>query len=143
MRRVVMGLAAVGSLVSLLVGLALAQAKKPDASLTLSEGTVAVGIGFSWGKGTLAYQGKDYPVKVTGLSVGEVGVNRATALGSVYNLTKLADFDGNYVAGGAGATIGGGAGITPCIAPAARAKARSAQRPTRRTTKLVGQCRTS
>ena len=109
MRRVVIGLVAVGSLVSLLVGLALAQAKKPDATLTLSEGTVAVGIGFSWGKGTLDYKGKKYPVKVEGLSVGEVGVNRATAVGNVYTLTKLADFDGNYVAAGAGATIGGGA----------------------------------
>ena len=99
MRRVVVGLTAVGSLVSLLVGLSLAQAKKPDATLTLSEGTVAVGIGFSWGKGTLAFQGKTYPVKVEGLSVGEVGVNRASALGSVYSLAKLADFDGNYVAG--------------------------------------------
>jgi hypothetical protein len=111
MRRMVIGLVAVGSVVSLLVGLALAQAKKPDATLTLSEGTVALGIGFSWGKGTLAYQGKDYPVKVAGLSVGEVGVDRATAVGNVYNLKKLADFDGNYVAGGAGATIAGGAGI--------------------------------
>ena len=112
MRRMAIGLVAVGSLVSLLLGLALAQAKKPDATLTLSEGTVAVGIGFSWGKGTLTYQGKSYPLSVTGLSVGEVGVNRATAAGNVYNLTKLADFDGNYLAGGAGATVGGGAGIT-------------------------------
>ena len=112
MRRVVIGLVAVGSLVSLLVGLALAQAKKPDATLTLSEGTVAVGIGFSWGKGTLDYKGKKYPVKVEGLSVGEVGVNRATAVGNVYKLTKLADFDGNYVAAGAEATIAGGAGVT-------------------------------
>lgn len=111
MRRMVIGLVTVGSVVSLLVGLALAQAKKPDATVTLSEGTVAVGIGFSWGKGTLGYQGKDYPVKVVGLSVGEVGVDRATAVGNVYNLTKLADFDGNYVAGGAAATIAGGAGI--------------------------------
>ena len=112
MRRVVIGLVAVGSLASLLVGLALAQAKKPDATLTLSEGTVAVGIGFSWGKGTLDYKGKKYPVKVEGLSVGEVGVNRATAVGNVYKLTKLADFDGNYVAAGAEATIAGGAGVT-------------------------------
>jgi len=112
MRRMVIGLVAVGSVVSLLVGLALAQAKKPDATVTLSEGTVALGIGFSWGKGTLAYQGKDYPVKVVGLSVGEVGVDRATAVGNVYNLKKLADFDGNYVAGGAAATIAGGAGVT-------------------------------
>ncbi len=97
---------------SLLLGLAVAQAKKPDATLKLSEGTVAVGIGFSWGKGALAYQGKDYPVKVTGLSVGEVGVNRATAVGNVFNLKNLADFDGNYVAAGAEATVAGGAGVT-------------------------------
>lgn len=112
MRRVAIGLAAFGSLVSLLLGLAVAQAKKPDATLKLSEGTVAVGIGFSWGKGTLAFKGKNYPVKVQGLSVGEVGVNRATAVGSVYNLKNLADFDGNYVAGGAEATVAGGAGVT-------------------------------
>ena len=112
MRRVVIGLTAAGSLVALLAGLALAQAKKPDATLTLSEGTVGVGIGFSWGKGTLSYQGKTYPVKVEGLSVGDVGIQRATATGDVYNLKKLADFNGNYTAGAAGATIGGGAGIT-------------------------------
>ena len=113
MRRAVIGLVAVGSLVSLLVGLVSAQAKKPaDAVLTLTEGSVAVGIGYSWGKGTLDYQGKKHPVKVEGLSVGEVGVTRATGLGSVYNLKKLADFDGNYVAGGAEATVAGGAGVT-------------------------------
>ena len=114
MRRTVIGLVAVGGLVSLLVGLAVAQtapAKAADATLELSEGTVAVGIGWSWGKGTRTYQGKKYPVKVEGLSVGEVGVNRATAVGAVRNLKKLADFDGNYVAGGAEGTVGGGAGI--------------------------------
>lgn len=111
MRRTVTALVAVGSLVSLLAGLALAQAKKPDATLSLTEGTVGVGIGFSWGKGTLSYKGKTYPVKVEGLSVGDVGVQKATATGSVYDLKKLEDFDGNYTAGAAGATIGGGAGI--------------------------------
>jgi hypothetical protein len=112
MRRVVLGLLAVGGLLSLFTPWALAQAKKPDATLTLSEGTVAVGIGFSWGKGSLSYQGKTYPVKVEGLSVGEVGIQRATATGEVFNLKKLEDFNGNFVAGGAGATVGGGAGIT-------------------------------
>ena len=61
MRRTVIASVLVGSLLVLLVGLAAAQAKKPDATLTLSEGSVAVGIGFSWGKGTLSYQGKTYP----------------------------------------------------------------------------------
>ncbi len=114
MRRAVIGLVAVVSVVSLFAGIGLAQSKKktPDATLKLTEGTVAVGIGFSWGKGTLSYKGKSYPVKIDGLSVGEVGVNRASATGNVYNLKSLADFDGNYVAGGAEATVGGGAGIT-------------------------------
>jgi hypothetical protein len=78
-------------------------------TIDLSEGSVAVGIGFSWGHGTLTYQGKQYRVKVEGLSVGEVGLDRATASGKVSNLTKLADFNGNYTGGGAGATLAGGA----------------------------------
>jgi len=112
MRRTVMGLIVVGSLMSLLAGLAAGQAKKPDATLTLSEGAVAAGIGFSWGKGTLHYKGKNHTLKVEGLSVGEVGVTRATARGDVFNLKNLADFDGNYAAGSAGATLGGGASAT-------------------------------
>ncbi|HEU5195232.1 MAG TPA: hypothetical protein VFW70_10880, partial [Methylomirabilota bacterium] len=78
---------------------------------TLSEGSVAAGVGFSWGKGTLTYGGKTYPVKVEGLAVGEVGVTRASATGTVSNLKRLADFAGTYVAVGTGATAAGGAGV--------------------------------
>src|SRR5215510_1192396 len=112
MRRLLIGMAAVGSLVAVLSGLAGAQGKKPDATLTLSEGSVAVGVGFSWGKGTLTYAGKTYPVKVEGLSVGEVGLTRATAVGSVSNLKSVSDFSGNYVAAGAGVTAAGGGDVT-------------------------------
>jgi len=112
MRRLVIGGVAVVSLVAVLAGLAVAQGKEAAATLTLSEGSVAAGIGFSWGKGTLSYGGKTYSVKVQGLSVGEVGVTRATAKGDVSNLAKLEDFSGNYVAVGAGATAAGGAGVT-------------------------------
>ena len=109
MRRFVMAVVAVGALVAALAGVSSAQAKK--ATLTLSDGSVAVGIGFSWGKGTLTYAGKAYPVKVEGLSVGEVGITRATARGTVSNLAKLDDFPGNYVAVGGGATAAGGADV--------------------------------
>lgn len=112
MRRAISRLVAVGGLLAILGGVAVAQDKKPDATLKLSEGSVAAGIGFSWGKGTLTYQGKTHAVKVQGLSVGEVGITRAEATGEVFNLKKLADFDGNYTAAGAGGTVGGGAGIT-------------------------------
>ena len=112
MHRTMLHLIGIGVLVSLLGGFAVAQEKKPDATLKLTDRDVAIGVGFSWGKGTLTYQGKTYPVKVEGLSVGEVGVNQATAVGSVYNLKKLEDFNGNYTAGGAGGTLGGGASVT-------------------------------
>jgi hypothetical protein len=76
--------------------------EKPEATLQLSGGSLAAGIGFSWGKGTLTYKGKDYPVKVNGLSLGKVGITGASAYGEVYHLKKLQDFNGHYHAGGAG-----------------------------------------
>ena len=109
MRRGLIMLVAVTGFVALLNSAAMAQS---TGTLDLSEGSVAVGIGFSWGHGTLTYQGKQYRVKVEGLSVGELGLDRATASGKVSNLTKLADFNGNYTGGGAGATVGGGAGAS-------------------------------
>jgi hypothetical protein len=101
----------VGMIVGLL-GLATAGEKKPDATLKLSEGSVAAGIGWSWGNGTLTFKGKRYPFKVEGLSVGDVGVTKASATGKVYNLKKLEDFTGTFTAAAAGATVGGGASAT-------------------------------
>jgi hypothetical protein len=83
----------------------------PDATLRLSGGSFALGIGFSWGSGTLTYKGKNYPVKVNGLSVGKVGVTGSSAYGEVFNLKHLQDFNGHYNVGAAGTrgvTLGGG-----------------------------------
>ena len=70
-------------------------ASKPDATLRLSTGGFALGIGVSWGSGTLTYKGKDYPVKVKGLSVGRVGATSSSAYGEVFNLKHLQDFNGH------------------------------------------------
>jgi hypothetical protein len=110
MRKVGM-FALVLAVVVLGAGAALAQ-DKPDATIKLSGGSVAAGIGYSWGSGTLTYQGKDYALSVDGLSVGAVGVTSVEATGGVYNLKKLQDFNGNYTAATAGATVGGGAAGT-------------------------------
>ena len=83
----------------------------PEGTLRLSGGSFAAGIGFSWGKGTLTYKGKDYPVSVNGLSVGKVGITGSSAYGDVYNLQHLRDFSGHYNAGAAGSrgvTVGTG-----------------------------------
>jgi hypothetical protein len=83
-------------------------AMAPNATLRLHGGSVAAGIGWSWGSGTLTYKGKNYPVSVKGLSLGKVGITGATASGEVYHLKSLQDFDGNYTAAGAGITLAGG-----------------------------------
>lgn len=83
----------------------------PDATLRLSGGGFALGIGVNWGSGTLTYKGKEYPVKVKGLSIGKVGMTSSSAYGEVFNLKHLQDFNGHYNVGGAGTrgvTLGAG-----------------------------------
>jgi len=100
------------AVLSLALGAAMAKEdEKPDATLKLSAGSVAAGVGINWGSGTLMYQGKDHPIDVKGLSVGDVGITKIEATGKVYGLKKLEDFDGNYTAVGAGATVAGGGAV--------------------------------
>jgi hypothetical protein len=105
------GLAAIAAL-GLALTVARAQDKTPDATLKLSGGSVAAGIGISWGGGTLTYNGKDYPIDVKGLSVGDVGITKVEGSGKVYNLKNLNDFNGNYTAVMAGATVAGGGSVS-------------------------------
>ena len=84
---------------------------KPDATLRLSTGGFHLGVGVSWGSGTLTYRGKNYPVKVKGLAVGRVGATSSSAYGEVFNLKQLQDFNGHYTVSGAGTrgvTLGAG-----------------------------------
>lgn len=110
MRRI-LGMVAVVAL-GLTLGVAQAEEKTPDATLKLEGGSIAAGIGLSWGKGTLSYEGKEYPVDVKGLSVGDVGVTSIEAAGKVYNLKSIGDFNGNYTAVAAGATVAGGGAVS-------------------------------
>ncbi|MGC1413523.1 MAG: hypothetical protein WA864_31785 [Acetobacteraceae bacterium] len=82
-----------------------------EGTVTFSGGAVAIGIGFQWGSGTLTYQGQQYPFRLDGLSVVDVGVTRVTGSGTVRNLRQLADFSGNYVAFSAGAALAGGGSV--------------------------------
>jgi hypothetical protein len=82
-----------------------------DATLRLSFKSVAVGVGFNSGSGTLTYKGKNYPVKVKGMSVGKVGITNSSAYGEVFNLKNLQDFNGHYdigARGTRGVTVGAG-----------------------------------
>lgn len=89
-----------------------ALAQKPDAVIELSGGAVAAGIGYSWGSGTLVFQGKRYPLKVSGLSLASVGVDEYTETGSVTGLKTAQDINGVYTAAAAGATLAGGGDVS-------------------------------
>jgi hypothetical protein len=97
-----------GSLVK--VHLAAAQ-DVPSGTIEFTGGSVAAGIGYSWGKGILIFEGKHYPLKVAGLSILHVGASSYSASGTVYNLTKVNDINGIYAAASAGAAVAGGASV--------------------------------
>jgi hypothetical protein len=87
--------------------------KTPDATFDLSATSIAAGVGYEWGEGTLHYQGGDYPFSVSGLTVLALGGARIAATGEVYHLSKPEDFAGNYsgVAAGAALVEGGSTGV--------------------------------
>lgn len=88
-----------------------AEGTAPSATLTLHGGAVAAGVGYVWGSGRLDYIDHHHRFKLKGISVVDVGAADITAVGEVYNLSRLSDFNGNYVAASAGATVGDGASV--------------------------------
>ena len=95
------------------VNLAPAADQIPDATLDFSGGTVAAGVGYTWGRGTLHYRGRDYAFSVNGLTLINVGAEKVEAKAEVYNLSKLEDFAGNYsgLAAGAALVYGASTGV--------------------------------
>jgi hypothetical protein len=80
----------------------------PDATIELSGGVVAAGIGYQWGHGDVVYQGQKHRFSLSGLSIVDVGASSYTASGLVYNLHNIQDVNGHYAAAGAGLTVAGG-----------------------------------
>ncbi len=86
-------------------------AQVPDGVIELSGGSVSAGIGYSWGSGTLIFEGKRYPLRISGISLASVGINDYTAAGSVEGLKRPEDINGVFTSVAAGATLGGGGSI--------------------------------
>jgi len=70
-------------------------------------------VGAGGGRGVLTYRGRDYPFRVSGLSVGfTIGASAMRLTGRVSGLRELKDFSGVYDAvGGGGALVGGFGGV--------------------------------
>jgi hypothetical protein len=69
-------------------------------------------VGGAKGTGVLHYKGKDYKFKLSGASVGGVGVTKVDAVGTVYNLKSIEEFPGTYSGGSVGAVAGKGVGAS-------------------------------
>jgi len=112
MQRAVVAIAVLGIVLAFAAtGRAEAPQGEPDATLKLSGGTVAVGVGYTWGGGVLTYKGKEYRFKINGLSTTAVGGSSIDATGKVYHLNNVQDFAGKYAGVTTGAGMGGGIGF--------------------------------
>jgi hypothetical protein len=68
-------------------------------------------VGAGKGRGVLTYRGRDYPFRVSGLSLGiTIGASAMRLTGRVSGLREVKDFSGNYEAVGAGGALVGGFG---------------------------------
>ena len=84
----------------------------PSGPISLSATSLAAGVGAQWGDGILTLNnGKTYRFAIQGLEVGGVGFADLHAQGTVYNLRRVSDLEGLYVAGDANVAVGSGPGM--------------------------------
>lgn len=83
----------------------------PAGTISFSITGFALGLGYETGRGTLVYQGRHHPFRMSGLSAIDIGVSSISGWGDVYNLQRLQDFNGTYASVSAEATLGGGGEI--------------------------------
>jgi hypothetical protein len=79
---------------------------RPSGSVNIHQVQIAfIGSG-AMGGGTLYFHGRSYPFKLGGLGIGGIGISTIDAVGSVYNLQRLQDFNGVYGQARTGWAIG-------------------------------------
>jgi hypothetical protein len=86
------------------------QSPIPSGKVSIASNSIALAVGVNWGEGLLTFKGKGKLFAVDGLTLVDVGIAKATAVGEVYNLTDLSQFEGTYLASEAGFALAGGMG---------------------------------
>jgi hypothetical protein len=83
----------------LLTPVSFAATSVPDGTVKITTRSVSPGIGLSWGDGVLTYKGQDYPFtfQAKGLFRDvDAGITAAELSGQVFNLKRVAVFNGTY-----------------------------------------------
>jgi hypothetical protein len=104
--RISFALLSIASLICVATAYAEKQVKTPDATISYSGTTVAVGVGITFGNGKVNYRDQIIPISLKGINVLNAGVSKLEGSGEVYNLKRLSDLAGVYRAGQAGITVG-------------------------------------
>ncbi len=101
----------------LLLGYALsptwAEEQLPSGRVAFTGVTFGLLVGYTQGRGSLRLHGQDYPFAIKGYQLLSLGAAWMDALGVVYNLERLEDFQGTYRAlrGSFTAIQGGGGAV--------------------------------
>ena len=65
-------------------------------------------VGVGGGSGILTFRGRRYPLRISGVSLGSIGVAGADLVGTASHLRTAADIAGTYSAASAGIAVAGG-----------------------------------
>jgi len=95
------------------VGLAAPSSAQAPGHVSVVFAKAGLIVGAGGGRGVLTYRGRDYPFRISGLSLGiTIGASAMRLTGRVSGLRELKDFSGIYDAVGAvGAFVGGFGGV--------------------------------
>lgn len=77
----------------------------PDATLTFDESQGGYDVAGGSGRGTVMFQGRSRSFSVKSIGAGGTGIQRVHAVGEVYNLETLEDFEGAYTGARSGLTL--------------------------------------
>jgi hypothetical protein len=83
---------------------------QPSGKVSIESNSIALAVGVNWGDGSLTFKGKRALFAVNGLTLVDVGIAKASAVGEVYNLIDVSQFEGTYLASEAGFELAGGMG---------------------------------
>lgn len=86
-----------------------ASAQSGTVRLTVTKAGFIVGMG--GGSGTLHFKGRNYRLRVGGISAGTIGVAKANLVGTAHNLRRAQDIAGIYSAASASIAVAGGAKV--------------------------------
>jgi hypothetical protein len=105
MRQIIASLALMAAFVLAVFPAGAQQEPYVIGQITLEATQISAGLGYTWGGGTLTFEGKQYPFTVKGLNIVAVGISTIKATGDVYNMKTAADLAGNYAVATAGAAL--------------------------------------